>query len=78
MSQEIQKQISQMKFQKIEGFKKMTAEAMAKVTGGDGNTDSTSVKKPLILTDTTHISTATSCMISDGKGGKMNTFDGMD
>ena len=56
----------------------MTAEAMAKVTGGDGNTDSTSVKKPLILTDTTHIPTATSCMISDGKGGKMNTFDGMD
>jgi hypothetical protein len=66
------------KFEKIASFERMTNEAMVKVTGGDGNTDSTSVKKPVILTDTTHISTATSCMISDGKGGKMNTFDGMD
>lgn len=61
-----------MKFQKIEGFKKMTEAVMRNTTGG-GNTDTT--RHTL---DTMKVRKPTNCIISDGKGGKMTTFDYMD
>jgi hypothetical protein len=62
-----------MQFQKIEGFKKMTEEAMKNTLGGGDGTDSTRNRL-----DTMKVLKPTNCLISDGKGGKINTFDYMD
>lgn len=64
---------NKMKFERIEGFRKMTEEAMKNTLGGVDATDSTRNRL-----DTMKVPKPTNCLISDGKGGKINTFDYMD